>query len=104
MRVLVTGGSGYLGQFLIQALADKKHNVVYVWATRELPGLPVGVTGVRADLATGDGLQEAMKQGPFHAVINCAALAAPAACFQDPEAARCAQLIQGMHGVSLSLS
>jgi dTDP-4-dehydrorhamnose reductase len=86
MRVLVTGGSGYLGQFLVLGLTARGHQVAFTYCTAD-PQLPVG-TPHRVDLATGEGLAACVAAaGPLDAVINCAAVSQPAACERDPAAA-----------------
>ncbi|KAA6429698.1 MAG: methionine adenosyltransferase 2 subunit beta-like [Trebouxia sp. A1-2] len=65
--VLILGGSGYLGQFLVQSLT--KH--------------------YKLDLPTGEGMQQCFDRlGPVDAVINCAAISSPAACEQELDTAR----------------
>ncbi|GLI64946.1 hypothetical protein VaNZ11_008348, partial [Volvox africanus] len=85
--ILVTGGSGYAGQFLVHALA-KVHTVHYTFCTRQLTSAPTGAVAHKVDLVTGDGLQEAFDKTTFHAVINCAAISQPGLCESSPDAAR----------------
>ncbi|KAG2449872.1 hypothetical protein HYH02_005395 [Chlamydomonas schloesseri] len=88
MNVLITGGSGYLGQFLVHGLAGQGYTVHYAYGSRQLASAPPGVVAHKVDLATGEGLQEAFDQAPFHAVINCAAISQPAVCENSPDTAR----------------
>lgn len=66
-RVLITGGSGYLGQFLLKSLSgdhQQQHSLAYTYLTQPLPAhaLPGAHSGYRVDLATGEGLSEALLQ------------------------------------------
>lgn len=87
MRVLIVGGSGYLGQFLLQSLA-KDHEVVYTYKNSSniasLPGesVPLDLT----DAAQAVQLVET--RGPFGVVINTAAISQPGLCEQNTELAR----------------
>ncbi|GLC50559.1 hypothetical protein PLESTB_000393200 [Pleodorina starrii] len=87
LSVLVTGGSGYAGQFLVHALANA-HKVHYTYGTRQLASAPSSAVAHKVDLATGEGLREAFEQTVFHAVVNCAAISQPGVCESAPEAAR----------------
>lgn len=92
VRILVAGGSGYLGQFVLAALHAAFGNalqLVYLYNTHPLTGLPDMTRGYKADLISGDGLQAALEAlgGPVDAVINCAAVSQPAACEADPQRA-----------------
>jgi len=100
MQVLVTGGSGYLGQFVVASLATAPLSgggsggepvaVAYTYARAPLADgvFPPSVRAFRVDLATGEGLDEVFAAaGPFGAVVNCAALSQPVACEKDPAAA-----------------
>jgi len=77
-----------LGQFLIDSLQDVGQ-IVYTYSTRALQHAPEGVAGVQVDLASGDGMDALFQQhGPFHAVVNCAAVSQPAVCEKDYAMAR----------------
>lgn len=87
MKVLITGGSGYLGQFLIVALSNQ-HHVAYTYLSKPLDPSSCNAAGFRVNLASGEGLAEAVGGFQPDAVINCAAVSQPAACEQDYQTAR----------------
>ncbi|WP_010147382.1 UDP-glucose 4-epimerase GalE [Serinicoccus profundi] len=85
MRVLVTGGAGYIGSHTVIALARAGHEVVVVDdfsnskpsvtpRLEELAGIPVTVHAF--DLADGDKLDALLAQERFDAVIHFAAFKA----------------------------
>lgn len=87
--VLVTGASGYLGQFVIEDLAAAGYKVGGIYRTGEALQFDGDVQTYRADLGSGEGLRECLDAlGPLTAVVNCAAMAAPAAVEADPEGGR----------------
>lgn len=92
--VLITGGTGYLGQFLTRHFAASGLKVGFTyWHCSEPEKLCcTAVEGFKVNLATGEGLDaclEALTAGGKRlvAVINCAALSQPAVCEAQPAAA-----------------
>lgn len=73
LRVLVTGGTGFLGRRLLAALAETGAEVACLArASSRTQGLPPATRVVRADLVSGQGLKEAV--AGQDAVIHMAAL------------------------------
>jgi farnesol dehydrogenase len=67
MRVLVTGGTGFLGKAVVKELSARGHTVrLLARATSNLSGLPEGVSVVRGDVTLPQSLDEA--------VLGCDAL------------------------------
>ncbi len=71
MRVLVTGGTGTLGQALVRAVSGAGHVVrVMSRRARSADAVGDGVEWARADIATGDGVRQALVE--VDAVIHAA--------------------------------
>lgn len=103
--VLVTGGSGYLGQFVVRDLVATGYwQVGYTYCSTSAPQkLPPNVCAFQVNLATGAGLQEALTAlGAVSAVVNCAAISQPAVCERSPDTARSVNvptaLLSALHG------
>lgn len=73
MRVLVSGGAGYIGSFTTRALQDQGHQVV-VYDNLSY-GHPEAITAplIRADLADVATLDRVLAEGAFDAIIHFAA-------------------------------
>jgi dTDP-4-dehydrorhamnose reductase len=84
MRVLITGGAGFLGSNLCRRLRDGGHEV---WATRYREPLPAGVTGPEVDLERPGSLAQAAREVSPELVIHTAAMVHVGACERDPERA-----------------
>eukprot|EP00892_Ulva_mutabilis_P011197 jgi/Ulvmu1/844/UM010_0218.1 len=91
MNVLVTGGSGYLGQFAVQRLSSE-HSVCSTWWSCPPPeddSSSATVKHVQCDVSSVQAVQQLFDEhGPFDGVVNCAAISQPGACQQDPDRAR----------------
>lgn len=101
-KVLVVGGTGYLGQHLLQGLSETQARVPttspfcydLAFTHHSSPPPPPLLEAIpnalafHVDLRTGNGF-EAISQafGQPHVVVNCAALSVPRACEMDPTAA-----------------
>ncbi|GJP44679.1 hypothetical protein CLOM_g4044 [Closterium sp. NIES-68] len=100
MKVLVVGGTGYLGQLLVKALtalgnaeADDRvardHDVALTFCSSppsadQLAALG-GPRAFRVDLINGDGLAACIEEfGLPDVVVNCAAMSVPRQCESDP--------------------
>jgi dTDP-4-dehydrorhamnose reductase len=85
MRVLITGGSGYLGQFFIVGLSSA-YEVAYTYCSTALESC--SAQAFKVNIATGEGLSEAVLGFKPEVVINCAAVSQPAVCEQSYETCR----------------
>eukprot|EP00897_Mesotaenium_endlicherianum_P010791 jgi/Mesen1/9740/ME000695S09046 len=90
MRILVTGGSGYLGQFIVKRLRELNHDVTFTYRTSALSGADLVKLGepkaIQINLADKKSLINLEVETP-DVVVNCAAISVPRECEQDPEAA-----------------
>lgn len=86
MRILVTGASGYAGQFLLEALVAAGHCVSFTFFSNPLSAS--GVSAFKVNLANGDGLAACLASARPQAVIHAAAVSQPAVCERDEDAAR----------------
>ena len=72
MRVLLTGGTGFLGRRLAEALAPRHDLVILVRPTADRTGLPASATLVEGDVTDRDSLARAA--GGCAAIVHAAAL------------------------------
>jgi dTDP-4-dehydrorhamnose reductase len=82
-NVLIVGGSGYLGQFLVQHLSSK-YNVSYTYNSNPLPHSLFPSKGFKLDLTSEHAFRDLFRElQPVQAVVNCAAISQPALCEND---------------------
>lgn len=76
MRVLVTGGAGFVGSHAVLALADAGHDPIVLddLSQGHRAAVPAGVRLVAGSLADPDAIRKAFAHGPFDAVMHFAAL------------------------------
>ena len=87
-RVRITGASGYLGQFLVEALCEDA-TIELVAAYGALPSFPAEFGAKcacveRLDLAERDAAEALVKRHRPDALVHLAAVSSPAACQSDP--------------------
>lgn len=75
MRILVTGGAGYIGSVVVEQLVlDRHHVTVYDNLSKgHRAAITPGAEFVQADLMDGERLQAALRQNEIEAVIHLAA-------------------------------
>ena len=74
LRVLVAGGSGFVGGRLCQLLSDKQIEVVTV-SRRGLAPSGTGITGVKCDVAEKSEVDRVMREyGPFDGIFHAIGL------------------------------
>ncbi len=86
MRVLVTGGLGYVGQAVTTRLLEAGHEVTVLTRRRptELPEPPTGATLLEGDLRDRDGIAATVGSHDFDGVCHLAGRARVRESFQDP--------------------
>lgn len=77
MKVLVTGGAGYIGSHVVRMLAEKQFQVVVLdnLSRGHIESVPEGVSFEQADLLDANALNAAIKKNKVDAVIHFAAFA-----------------------------
>lgn len=75
MRILVTGGAGYIGSVTAATLLERGHEVVVVddLRTGHRAAVPEGVPFVRADIADGDAVGDVLRSYDVEAIVHFAA-------------------------------
>ncbi|HEV8138940.1 MAG TPA: UDP-glucose 4-epimerase GalE [Pyrinomonadaceae bacterium] len=75
MRVLVTGGAGYIGSVVVEELLNDGHEIVAYdnLAKGHRDSIPPGVKFIQQDLLETDRLAEALRKNGIEAVIHMAA-------------------------------
>ncbi|MBU6448582.1 MAG: UDP-glucose 4-epimerase GalE [Rhodospirillales bacterium] len=93
MRILLTGGAGYIGSHTAAVLAERGHDIVildnFANAERDVPARLKRLTGkdmtiIEADIRDTDTVTAALKAHPVEAVIHFAALKAVGESEADP--------------------
>ena len=87
MRVLVTGGAGYIGSVIVARLKARGHDVVVYddLARGHAAAVPDGVPLVRGDVRDAAAVRAALADGGCEAVVHMAALAEVGESVAEPE-------------------
>jgi len=86
MNILVTGGAGYIGSAIAQALIDAKHSVTVYdsLVTGHRGAVPEEALFVQADLSDSHALVKILTDQKFDGVIHCAAFIEAGESMKDP--------------------
>lgn len=87
MRVLVTGASGYCGQFVTDALLTQGHEVFccYRSAAAACEGLRQVATAIELNLTDAASCEQCLASARPDAIFNFAAVSSPIACEKEPQ-------------------
>ena len=90
MRVLVTGASGYCGQFVADALLKLGHHVfaTYRSAAAACEGLGPTAAAIEWDLTDAASCERCLTSARPDAIFNFAAISSPMLCEKDPRASQ----------------
>lgn len=90
--VLIVGGSGYLGRFLIDAFLEDSWRVVFTYHSNNLCDSEISkhAQGYYYDAETGKGMKECFDDiaNSLKVVVNCSAVSEPAKCETNPDLAK----------------
>jgi UDP-glucose 4-epimerase len=86
MRVLVTGGAGYVGSVSVEHLLEQGHSVTVLdsLATGYRAALPEGASFVEGSVLDAGVLERALREDGIEAVLHCAARAQVGESVADP--------------------
>ena len=73
MKILVTGGSGYIGSFMVKRLLQETHEVV-VFDRQELTFPEESISYIQGDLRSTEDLKNLFASHKFDAIIHFAAV------------------------------
>lgn len=86
MRILVTGGAGYIGSVAVERLCDRGHDVVVIdnLVKGHRAAVPADVPFHDVDLRDAEGIARVASQGRFDAVMHFAALTLVGESVEEP--------------------
>ena len=86
MNILVTGGAGYIGSAIAEALINKGHSVTVYdsLVTGHRGAVPEGALFIQADLSDSQALAKILTDQKFDGVVHCAAFIEAGESMKDP--------------------
>src|SRR5689334_9517845 len=86
MNILVTGGAGYIGSAIAEALINAGHSVTVYdsLVTGHRQAVPEGATFIQADLSDSYALAKTLTDQKFEGAIHCAAFIEAGESMKDP--------------------
>jgi UDP-glucose 4-epimerase len=86
MKILITGGAGYIGSACAQVLLDAGHSVTIYDSLRNghRAAVPEAACFIQADLADATALDQTLSEGRFDALMHFAALIVAGESMRDP--------------------
>jgi UDP-glucose 4-epimerase len=86
MNILVTGGAGYIGSAIAEALIHAGHSVTVYdsLVTGHRQAVPEAAFFIQADLSDSHALLKTLTDQKFEAVIHCAAFIEAGESMKDP--------------------
>jgi UDP-glucose 4-epimerase len=75
MNILVTGGAGYIGSAIAEALINEEHSVTVYdsLVTGHRGAVPEGALFIQANLSDSQALAKTLTDQKFDGVVHCAA-------------------------------
>ena len=86
MRILVTGGAGFIGSVIATSLVEEGHDVVVLDDLRygHAAAVPIGARFIEANIVDSDKVLAIFREQPYDAVVHLAAEAAVGESVTDP--------------------
>lgn len=86
MKILVTGGAGYIGSFTVRKLIESGHNPVVfdLLENGHAEALPKGVTLIKGDLRSKSDIESLLSKNSFDVVIHFAGYIESGESMRDP--------------------
>jgi UDP-glucose 4-epimerase len=105
LKILVTGGAGYIGSHVVQTLIEQKHNVFVLdnLSTGARAAVPEGAAFFEADILNGDNTEKILRDNKIEAVMHFAAKLIVPESISNPEEYYRTNVVGGLQTVQACL-